>query len=107
MNYVKSWFTLDIIVVGPDWAFTSLQIMNGETGANIGNLLSLLRTFRMVRVLRLVRIAKRNLFDNSDHRSYRSKVAVLVGAIVRCVDGINSYVSHNWIAYWIALVPNR
>lgn len=62
-NYLKSWFIIDVLTLGPDWA---LEIVawsspsaseNGDT-SGAGENMRLLRVFRVVRVARLLRLLK-------------------------------------------------
>jgi hypothetical protein len=61
INYLKTWFALDVIVVGPDWAFTILELTSDEASSSAsssGNLPKMLRTLRVMRTLRILRLAK-------------------------------------------------
>jgi len=57
VKYLKGWFVLDLIIVGPDWVFT-LMGLGSDEAAEGSETARLLRSFRMVRVLRLLRLAK-------------------------------------------------
>lgn len=59
-NYIKTWFILDLIVVGPDWTFTILMIVSAgdENVGGSGNVSKLFRSLRMMRTMRLLRIVK-------------------------------------------------
>lgn len=56
-NYMKFWFWIDLIVVGPDWGFSIAQAAMG-TQSNAGSSVKLLRILRLVRCMRLLRLAK-------------------------------------------------
>lgn len=63
INYFSKWFWLDVLVVGPDWCFTLLDLfvedgVDSSGGGGAGDAAGLLRVFRAVRVLRLLRLAK-------------------------------------------------
>lgn len=60
VNYIKTWFILDLIVVGPDWTFTILMLVSAgdEDVGGSGNVSKLFRSLRMVRTMRLLRIVK-------------------------------------------------
>jgi hypothetical protein len=64
LNYLRGWFVLDLIVMGPDWIVASMQAIKGRDWGDGGasasqtNLAGLLRIARLVRVLRLLRVAK-------------------------------------------------
>lgn len=57
-HYLKTWFVLDLIIVGPDWVFLGLRYGLGLENSNSGNVNRLLRIVRMARLLRLLRLAK-------------------------------------------------
>jgi len=57
LTYIKFWFWIDIIVVGPDWGFSIAQAAMGTT-SNAGSNVKLLRILRLVRCMRLLRLAK-------------------------------------------------
>lgn len=62
-NYLKSWFIIDVLTLGPDWALeivawsSPAQSENGDT-SGAGENMRLLRVFRVVRVARLLRLLK-------------------------------------------------
>merc|ERR1712226_138212 len=56
--YFRSWFFLDIIVVGPDWVFTLMDLAGGSDTDNSTGASKLLRVLRVVRTVRLLRLAK-------------------------------------------------
>jgi hypothetical protein len=60
IHYVKTWFTVDLLVVVPDWIFTIANILSAkESGSNNdGDLIKLLRILRLVRMMRLLRLFK-------------------------------------------------
>jgi hypothetical protein len=62
-KYLRTWFILDVVVVGPDWVFTLMEIFGGGGGdsggaAESGKLLRALRIGRCVRLLRLAKLQK-------------------------------------------------
>lgn len=59
-NYLKTWFVVDLVTVGPDWAMMMLESVNGSSGGNSnpGKSVKLMRMVRFVRVLRLMRLTK-------------------------------------------------
>ncbi|CAK9014559.1 Potassium voltage-gated channel protein eag (Ether-a-go-go protein) [Durusdinium trenchii] len=58
MNYLKTWFIIDLVVVGPEW-FTSLSPDGfGLDGVGIGRILRLGRAMRVLRLLRLLKLRR-------------------------------------------------
>jgi hypothetical protein len=57
-HYCKTWFPLDVIVVGPDWVFTIMELASGGQSSDFGQYGKLLRTFRIIRCARFLRLAK-------------------------------------------------
>eukprot|EP00928_Gymnodinium_smaydae_P008467 TRINITY_DN13083_c0_g8_i1.p1 TRINITY_DN13083_c0_g8~~TRINITY_DN13083_c0_g8_i1.p1 ORF type:complete len:720 (+),score=148.81 TRINITY_DN13083_c0_g8_i1:273-2432(+) len=53
VNYFRTWFTLDCIVVIPDWVFLFSGASEGS-----GNGFGIMRALRILRVARLLRVAK-------------------------------------------------
>jgi hypothetical protein len=56
-KYLKTWFVLDIGVLGPDWIFTILSLAYQGTGEAVVNP-KMLRTLRISRGIRLLRAGK-------------------------------------------------
>lgn len=57
-NYLRSWFWLDLLVVGPEW-FTSMSPdAFGLDGVGIGRILRLGRAMRVLRLLRLFKLRR-------------------------------------------------
>jgi len=57
-NYLKTWFIIDLIVIGPEW-FTSLSPDGlGLDGIGIGRILRLGRAMRVLRLLRLLKLRR-------------------------------------------------
>merc|ERR1712232_899836 len=64
-HYLRTWFVLDLILVGPDWLFKFLQVGEDEnadqsdsSGSGAGKLLRALRVMRVARLLRLVKLQR-------------------------------------------------
>jgi hypothetical protein len=53
-RYMKTWFTIDIFIVGSDWF--EFIMAGGEGGGGIGNMARIFRIVRTVRLLRLLRM---------------------------------------------------
>eukprot|EP00931_Biecheleriopsis_adriatica_P108671 TRINITY_DN83007_c0_g1_i1.p1 TRINITY_DN83007_c0_g1~~TRINITY_DN83007_c0_g1_i1.p1 ORF type:complete len:736 (-),score=142.10 TRINITY_DN83007_c0_g1_i1:15-2222(-) len=64
INYLKTWFVLDLIVNGPDWFATFVAMGAGDQNSgtdnttDVGRLLRSLRVVRTVRLLRLVKLKR-------------------------------------------------
>jgi len=67
-HYLRTWFFLDLTIVGFDWAFVIMSLdledstksldLEDSTKPESGNVGKLLRIFRVVRIVRLLRLAK-------------------------------------------------
>jgi len=59
-TYLRTWFLLDIVVVGPDWLFRMLAFASSSSGqgASGTKLLKALRVLRSIRVLRLAKLKR-------------------------------------------------
>lgn len=57
-NYLKTWFVIDLIIVGPDWGFTIYEIASGVNVGSGGNSSKLLRSLRVLRMFRMLRLVK-------------------------------------------------
>ncbi|CAJ1329731.1 unnamed protein product [Effrenium voratum] len=55
-HYLKTWFVIDLVVVGTDWVFSLSE--NGGSAESSVKLLRSLRLFRMVRLVRILRLRK-------------------------------------------------
>jgi len=55
LNYVKTWFPLDVVVVGIDWWFQTQQT-NGAEG--VARVTKSIRSARFLRMFRLIRLSK-------------------------------------------------
>ncbi|OLP90241.1 Potassium voltage-gated channel subfamily H member 6 [Symbiodinium microadriaticum] len=58
INYLKTWFILDLLVCGPDWVFTIVNISGSQEATDPGSVNRLLRSLRVVRTVRLLRLVK-------------------------------------------------
>lgn len=57
-NYLKTWFVVDLVVIGPEW-FTSFSPDGfGLDGVGIGRILRLGRAMRVLRLLRLLKLRR-------------------------------------------------
>eukprot|EP00929_Paragymnodinium_shiwhaense_P051583 TRINITY_DN25939_c0_g1_i1.p1 TRINITY_DN25939_c0_g1~~TRINITY_DN25939_c0_g1_i1.p1 ORF type:complete len:885 (-),score=197.64 TRINITY_DN25939_c0_g1_i1:232-2886(-) len=58
MNYLKTWFIVDVLVVVPDWIFAIMAATGNADSAGEGEALKLLRIVRLARMVRLLRLLK-------------------------------------------------
>eukprot|EP00931_Biecheleriopsis_adriatica_P003824 TRINITY_DN105585_c0_g1_i1.p1 TRINITY_DN105585_c0_g1~~TRINITY_DN105585_c0_g1_i1.p1 ORF type:complete len:771 (-),score=110.16 TRINITY_DN105585_c0_g1_i1:150-2366(-) len=60
INYLKTWFVIDCLVLIPDWSFTiaSLMASEGPTETSDGEFVKILRILRLARTARLLRLLK-------------------------------------------------
>mmetsp|Transcript_54758 Transcript_54758/g.127794 ORF Transcript_54758/g.127794 Transcript_54758/m.127794 type:complete len:761 (-) Transcript_54758:238-2520(-) len=57
-NYLKTWFILDLVVVGPEWVTSMSSDALGLDGVGIGRILRLGRAMRVLRLLRLFKLRR-------------------------------------------------
>lgn len=53
-RYLKTWFAMDVFIVGMDW----LEVIIQQAGSSLGLISRLTRVFRAVRVVRLLRLVR-------------------------------------------------
>mmetsp|Transcript_36630 Transcript_36630/g.84460 ORF Transcript_36630/g.84460 Transcript_36630/m.84460 type:complete len:684 (+) Transcript_36630:30-2081(+) len=58
INYLKTWFVLDLMVCGPDWVSTAVEFSSPDEASNPGGVNRLVRALRVVRTVRLLRLVK-------------------------------------------------
>mmetsp|Transcript_30983 Transcript_30983/g.95270 ORF Transcript_30983/g.95270 Transcript_30983/m.95270 type:complete len:734 (-) Transcript_30983:114-2315(-) len=58
MHYLKTWFFIDLIVVGPEWLMLIATSLATEDGEQVNSIAKILKGARAVRVLRLLRLLK-------------------------------------------------
>eukprot|EP00931_Biecheleriopsis_adriatica_P060450 TRINITY_DN36307_c0_g1_i1.p1 TRINITY_DN36307_c0_g1~~TRINITY_DN36307_c0_g1_i1.p1 ORF type:complete len:741 (-),score=129.71 TRINITY_DN36307_c0_g1_i1:82-2304(-) len=98
LNYVKTWFAVDLVVVGSDWAFTIGSLAYGvssNAGEDSIKIIRSIRLFRMVRLVRILRLRKtmESLSDlvDSEYISIIVSIAkmltllLLVNHVIACV----------------------
>jgi len=99
-NYLRFWFWIDIIVVGPDWGFTLAQAVMGSQN-NAGGSVKLLRILRLVRCMRLLRLAKLKwimaaIKDLIDSESI--DIVFNIAKMILCLIAVNHFVACAWFA---------
>lgn len=85
-HYLRTWFILDVVVVGLDWFVTFLGV---TFGGGATDMVKLIRILRIVRILRLLRLAKlkriiNQIYDhiNSEHTSIIMNIVKLVAFLL-------------------------
>jgi len=58
IHYLKTWFVVDLCVVGPDWVVTLIAMSQQGDGDGRASTTRLLRIFRIFRTIRLLRATK-------------------------------------------------
>eukprot|EP00930_Biecheleria_cincta_P034000 TRINITY_DN23531_c0_g1_i1.p1 TRINITY_DN23531_c0_g1~~TRINITY_DN23531_c0_g1_i1.p1 ORF type:complete len:821 (+),score=139.02 TRINITY_DN23531_c0_g1_i1:68-2530(+) len=111
-HYLKTWFLVDLIVVGSDWAFTISELHNsgspsessGRGGGSV-KLLQVLRLFRMARLLRMLRLGKtmQSLSDFVD--SEYLSIIVSITKMLALLLTVNHILACIW--FWIGNSTDR
>lgn len=57
-NYCRTWLTVDVLTILPDWVFMLLTATSGEGGVDDGGAGPYMRALRMLRLLRLARLLR-------------------------------------------------
>eukprot|EP00929_Paragymnodinium_shiwhaense_P019620 TRINITY_DN13319_c0_g1_i2.p1 TRINITY_DN13319_c0_g1~~TRINITY_DN13319_c0_g1_i2.p1 ORF type:complete len:907 (+),score=177.04 TRINITY_DN13319_c0_g1_i2:149-2869(+) len=77
IRYLKTWFALDMLIVGSDWLeFILSQATSGGGSGAIGTLSNYMRIVRVVRLLRLVRM--REVLDMITERVQSDSLALII-----------------------------
>lgn len=100
-NYLRTWFVVDLIVVGPDWGFTMYEMVSGISvggGGNSSKLLRALRVLRMCRMLRLVKLKRvlvmiRDRIDSENLFIFLSIIKMMVMMLL-----VNHFLASIWYA---------
>eukprot|EP00928_Gymnodinium_smaydae_P006324 TRINITY_DN12231_c0_g2_i1.p1 TRINITY_DN12231_c0_g2~~TRINITY_DN12231_c0_g2_i1.p1 ORF type:complete len:672 (+),score=137.24 TRINITY_DN12231_c0_g2_i1:319-2334(+) len=96
-NYMKTWFGVDLVVVGPEW----LSIFAGQEDS-LGGLGRILKGTRAIRVLRLLRLLKLQRIVNMLYDMLESEYAFIIVNLVKLLIGItllNHVIACLW--FWI------
>eukprot|EP00928_Gymnodinium_smaydae_P092420 TRINITY_DN7629_c0_g1_i1.p1 TRINITY_DN7629_c0_g1~~TRINITY_DN7629_c0_g1_i1.p1 ORF type:complete len:699 (-),score=87.43 TRINITY_DN7629_c0_g1_i1:194-2290(-) len=101
VNYLKSWFLIDMVCILPDWYFSIDYAVRAPSSTNVdgGNSTKMLRILRLSRCVRLLRLAKlkqvmqsiQDLFDSE----YLSIILNIVKMIVVLLS-INHIIACLW-----------
>lgn len=98
LHYIKTWFAVDLAVVGPDWVFTLLTASTGAQ-SDKGRYVRLLRVLRLSRTLRLVRLLKLGWIIRSINDRLNSEYASIVANIVQMILALlasNHFIACTW-----------
>jgi len=103
LNYLKSWFLVDCIVVFPDWI---MKILKGEQSGPWGELGKILKGARAIRVMRLLRLAKLQRIVNIVFDKIDSEYAFIVVNLMKLllfVLVLNHLIACAWYGLAMAL----
>ncbi|CAE7523511.1 eag [Symbiodinium pilosum] len=116
LQYLRTWFTIDVSVLGLDWCFLALDVAfasdSDEDGAgnNYLRIMRMSRGLKILRILRLVRLAKlfpkfHTAFVAVQSDSVRLSLGALFAVVI--VVTMNHYVACGWFAlgYWDTSAP--
>jgi hypothetical protein len=83
-NYVTGWFLIDLMAVGPDWAFSMAEIMapEGSEPSGAGDSVRLVRILRLIRMVRLLRLLKlKKVLQNVSDLIDSEKISILTNIV--------------------------
>mmetsp|Transcript_54384 Transcript_54384/g.96434 ORF Transcript_54384/g.96434 Transcript_54384/m.96434 type:complete len:829 (+) Transcript_54384:2-2488(+) len=99
VNYLKTWFILDLLVVLPDWIFTIANMTSDAPEEGESDGFKLLRILRIVRCMRLLRLAKLKTILSTIidliNSEYTSIIVNLIKMIVTLVV-VNHFLGCTW-----------
>lgn len=95
-NYLKSWFIIDLLTLGPDWT-TTIMFSGG-----VGNSMKLLRTLRLTRTMRLLRLVKLRRVIQSITDCLDSEYSALCFSIIKMLVVLLT-VNHLIACLWFAI----
>jgi hypothetical protein len=99
LRYMKTWLLLDVIVVGPDWAFILLNAAGSSSDASqSGKFVRVLRTLRIARIVRVVKLQRfiQKIRDHID--SEKMFIAVNISKLVLFVLTVTHFLAAMWYA---------
>eukprot|EP00928_Gymnodinium_smaydae_P037995 TRINITY_DN26302_c0_g1_i2.p1 TRINITY_DN26302_c0_g1~~TRINITY_DN26302_c0_g1_i2.p1 ORF type:complete len:719 (-),score=133.42 TRINITY_DN26302_c0_g1_i2:16-2172(-) len=103
-KYLKSWFLVDLLIVGGDWlevvAFASIE------GADAANLTRLSRIFRIVRMLRLLRLARMKETMAAYAEYFQSDTLVIMMNLLKLLIGMLGS-SHLLACLWYSVGTSK
>jgi len=94
-HYLKGWFILDLLVVGPDWVQKALANDVSDAGG-VGRLLRGARAIRILRLLRIMKLQRiiSKLYDMIDNE-YTFLLAELLKMML-CILVLNHVIACGW-----------
>lgn len=97
--YFKTWFGLDVVVVGVDWLEALIAVGGGAAIARFGKVSRVFRLIRMIRLLRLLRM-KEVLFFLCER--IQSERLIVVVDILK-ITGTLIFMAHLMGCFWYAV----
>merc|ERR1719316_1740807 len=94
-HYMRTWFTIDIIIVAADWTYNMAQASNVGFG-DVGRFVRVMRSVRTLRLVRLLKL-KRILTDIQDHVD--SEYLAILGDVVKLIL-LMLFLSHLIACVW-------
>eukprot|EP00929_Paragymnodinium_shiwhaense_P104377 TRINITY_DN6873_c0_g2_i1.p1 TRINITY_DN6873_c0_g2~~TRINITY_DN6873_c0_g2_i1.p1 ORF type:complete len:820 (-),score=209.29 TRINITY_DN6873_c0_g2_i1:97-2556(-) len=94
-NYMRTWFIVDLVVVGPEW----ISILAGSGDDVFGGLGRMLKGFRAIRVLRLLRLLKLQRIVNMLYDLLESEYTFIVVNLVKLLGSV-SVLNHMIACIW-------
>eukprot|EP00439_Symbiodinium_sp_Y106_P080481 s986_g19.t1 len=103
IHYLKTWFLLDVIVVGPDWFMTFVALSAaGEDEGGSTSVSRLMRSIRVVRTVRLLRLVKlKRILDMLKDRITSEVVFILLNILKLII--LLLLVNHFIAALWYSM----
>mmetsp|Transcript_79302 Transcript_79302/g.190323 ORF Transcript_79302/g.190323 Transcript_79302/m.190323 type:complete len:786 (+) Transcript_79302:37-2394(+) len=103
IHYLKTWFVLDVIVVGPDWFMTFVALSAaGEDEGGSTSVSRLMRSIRVVRTVRLLRLVKlKRILDMLKDRITSEVVFILLNILKLII--LLLLVNHFIAALWYSM----
>merc|ERR1712137_872149 len=96
INYFKTWFLVDCVVVLPDW---SQKLLDDEQAVTWGELGKILKGARAIRVMRLLRLAKLQRIVNLAFDRIQSEYTFVILNLLKmllCVLVMNHLIACAW-----------
>lgn len=82
MKYSRSWFIIDLFVVGSDWAIGITEAMGDSMRLGAGRLM---RMFRIFRLMRIMKLPEKVAQVATMHENIRSEQVILVLGVVKII----------------------
>mmetsp|Transcript_130623 Transcript_130623/g.406147 ORF Transcript_130623/g.406147 Transcript_130623/m.406147 type:complete len:727 (-) Transcript_130623:51-2231(-) len=98
-HYLRTWFLVDIVVVGPEWIILLAGSFINSEGDSVNSLAKLVKGARAIRVLRLLRLLKLQRIMNLMYDMIESEWTFIVLNLSRlliCVVVLNHVIACVW-----------